>query len=87
MKEKFSLHCDKCAAEAITCWLVANSFEEVIRNAVSLGGDADTLAAMAGAIAGATPGMEIPEEIGTKCYQILPDDLKTAMLQFMDYLK
>lgn len=87
LKKKFSLHCDKCAAEAITCWLLANSFEEVIRNAVSLGGDADTLAAMAGAIAGATPGMEIPEEIGSKCYQLLPDDLKTAMLQFMDYLR
>lgn len=82
LKEKFTLECNKCAAEAIICWLVSDSFEATIRNAISLGGDADTLAAMAGAIAASTPGMEIPVELAEKCFALMPDDLKTVMLEF-----
>ncbi len=82
LNEKFSLACNKCAAEAIVCWLVSGSYEETIRNAVSLGGDSDTLAAMAGSIAAATPGMEIAADLADKCYELLPDDLKTVMIEF-----
>ena len=46
--------------EAITCALESESFEDAVRNAVSLGGDADTLAAIAGPIAEALHG--IPDE-------------------------
>ena len=49
--------------EAITCALEAADFEEAIRNAVSLGGDADTLAAIAGTIGEAMNG--IPNELIT----------------------
>ena len=37
--------------EAITCFLEATSYEDTIRNAISLGGDADTIACIAGSIA------------------------------------
>ena len=72
----FEITCDRCVPEAITCWLEAESYEQAVRNAVSLGGDSDTLAAMTGAIAAATPGWDIPEEIAKPCLALLPDDFK-----------
>lgn len=48
---KFDVSCNGSVPEAIIAFLDGNSFEEVIRMAISLGGDADTLAAMAGSIA------------------------------------
>ena len=47
--------------QAITCALESDSFEDAVRNAISLGGDADTLAAIAGPIAEALHG--IPQDI------------------------
>lgn len=87
LKGKFSCACDKCAAEAIICWLQAESYEQTIRYAISLGGDSDTLAAMAGGIASATKGMEIPHEISDFCFNRLPDEFKRVLLDFEDYLK
>jgi len=49
--------CQRCVPESITCALESASFEDAIRNAVSLGGDADTLAAIAGPIAEALHGI------------------------------
>lgn len=85
LKEKFSCACNKCAAEAIICWLVSDTYEATIRNAISLGGDADTLAAMAGSIAAATPGMEIPTDLAEACFRLVPDDLKTVMVEFENF--
>ena len=53
--------CQRCVPEAVTCALESVSFEDAIRNAVSLGGDSDTLAAIAGPIAEALHG--IPGEM------------------------
>ena len=47
--------------QAIICALESISYEDALRNTISLGGDADTLAAIAGAIAEAMHG--IPDEI------------------------
>ncbi len=47
----FYVRCERTVPEAMTCALEATSFEEAIRLAVSLGGDSDTLACMAGALA------------------------------------
>lgn len=58
---RFDPTCQGTVPEAITCALEAESFEDAIRNAVSLGGDADTLAAIAGPIAEAMHG--IPDEL------------------------
>ena len=57
----FDESCQGTVPEAITCALESDSFEDAVRNAISLGGDADTLAAIAGAIAEAMHG--IPETL------------------------
>ena len=55
--------CQKTVPEAITCALESENFEDAVRNAVSLGGDSDTLAAVAGSVAEAIHG--VPKEIRT----------------------
>ena len=57
----FDETCQGTVPEAITCAMESVSFEDAIRNAVSLGGDSDTLAAIAGPITEALHG--IPEEL------------------------
>lgn len=56
----FDETCQGTVPQAITCALESESFEDAVRNAVSLGGDADTLAAIAGPVAEALHG--IPDE-------------------------
>ena len=57
----FNEICQDTVPQAITCALESESYEDAIRNAISLGGDADTLAAIAGPIAEALHG--IPDEL------------------------
>ena len=57
----FDETCQGTVPQAITCALESVSYEDAVRNAISLGGDADTLVAIAGAIAEAMHG--IPDEI------------------------
>lgn len=47
----FNETCQETVPQAITAFLESNDFEDAIRNAVSLGGDSDTLAAITGSIA------------------------------------
>jgi len=47
----FDVTCQGSVPEAIFCFLISDSLEDAIRNAISIGGDSDTLAAMAGSIA------------------------------------
>ena len=69
------MSCDGSVPQAIVCFLDSNSFEDAIRNAVSLGGDGDTLACIAGAIAEAYYGIpdELQEEIFDYIDSILQD--------------
>jgi ADP-ribosylglycohydrolase len=53
--------CQQTVPEAIVCFLEAEGFEDAIRNAISIGGDSDTLAAITGSIAEAKWG--VPEWI------------------------
>lgn len=55
----FDVTCQGSVPESIICFLEADSCEVAIRNAVSLGGDADTMACIAGAIAGAMYGVPL----------------------------
>ena len=73
----FDVTCRGSVPEAIRCFLEAESFEEAIRLAVSLGGDGDTQAAIAGSIAGAYYG--VPEEIEQEALTYL-DDLQRQYL-------
>ena len=77
----FDVSCQGSVPEAIIAFLEGNSFEEVIRLAISLGGDSDTIACMAGAIAACC--YEIPQEIAEKCDGLLTKDLKTIKDDFM----
>lgn len=69
-----------CVPEAITCALEASNFEDAIRNAVSLGGDADTLAAIAGGIAEALYG--IPEDLGAQAWCYVPQPMQEIITEF-----
>ena len=70
---EFDVSCQGSVPEAIIAFLDGHDFEDVIRNAVSLGGDSDTIAAMAGSIAEAFYG--VPDELTDRCMQKLPDDI------------
>ena len=57
----FDMTCQGTVPQAVTCALESESYEDAVRNAISLGGDSDTLGSIAGGIAEALHG--IPEDI------------------------
>jgi ADP-ribosylglycohydrolase len=65
---------------ALTAALEANSWEEAVRTAVCLGGDTDTLACIAGAVAEAIHGL--PGDIAKKARGYLTDDLRAVLERF-----
>ncbi len=73
--------CMHTMPEAITCFLEANSYEEAIRNVMYIGGDTDTLGAIAGAIAEAK--WAIPSEIVNKAKEYLSQDILEAVDRFL----
>lgn len=76
--------CQETVPESITAFLEGNSFENVIRTAVSLGGDCDTLTAIAGSIAEGFYG--VPEELKQQCRERLPEDLRKVLQRFEETL-
>ncbi|MBR3392668.1 MAG: ADP-ribosylglycohydrolase family protein [Firmicutes bacterium] len=72
--------CQETVPEAITAFLEGIDFEDVIRTAVSLGGDADTLTCIAGSIAEAFYG--IPQEMIGECRKRLPEDFLAVVDRF-----
>lgn len=59
--------------DALSAFLESGSYEEAVRNAVGLGGDADTYGAMAGAVAAAMWG--VPEDIVLRALPYIPSDM------------
>ena len=80
----FDVSCQGSVPEAIIAFLEGNSFEEVIRLAISLGGDSDTIACMAGAIAACV--YPIPDAIVEQCGALLTSDLKFINDQFVEFI-
>lgn len=78
----YDVSCQGSVPEAIIAFLEGNSFEEVIRLAISIGGDSDTIGAMAGAIAACK--YPIPDEIAEKCNSILTEDLREIKDRFLE---
>lgn len=74
------LSCQRSVPESIICFLEARDFEDTIRNAVSLGGDADTQAAIAGSIASAY--WDVPDDIASEAVNILDDRLLNVFIDF-----
>ena len=75
--------CQETVPEAIIAFLESVSFEDALRNAVSLGGDSDTLACITGGIAEAFYGM--PQELRDETLKRLPEDIREGyeLLCFM----
>lgn len=78
----FDVSCQGSVPESIICFLEAHDFEDTIRNAVSLGGDADTQAAIAGSIASAF--WEVPRNIAYKSIHRLDYGLLNVLIEFED---
>ncbi len=72
--------CQQTVPEAITAFLEGTGFEDVIRTAVSLGGDCDTLTCIAGGIAEAFYG--VPELLKAECRARLPQDMAEVLARF-----
>jgi type I restriction enzyme M protein len=67
--------------EAFRCFWEATDFEDAIRNAISIGGDSDTVAAIAGSMAEAKWG--VPEEIGSQALARLDKKLSETYERFV----
>lgn len=78
----FDVTCQGTVPPAIRAFLESDDWESAVRNAVSLGGDADTLACIAGGIAQAFYG-GIPETVETRVYGILDPTLGAVTREFM----
>lgn len=81
----FDVSCQGSVPEAIIAFMEGNTFEEVIRLAISIGGDSDTIGCMAGAIAACK--YPIPDDISEKCDAILTDDLREIKNSFVNYIE
>jgi ADP-ribosylglycohydrolase len=80
---KFDVSCQGSVPESIIAFFESTDFESAIRLAISLGGDADTLAAMAGAIAEAFY-KEIPPFMLKECKNRLPNEFLKVIDDFYD---
>ena len=72
--------CQETVPEAVTAFLEGNDFEDVIRTAVSLGGDCDTLTCIAGSMAEAFYG--VPPQLIEKCETLVPYDMLQVIQRF-----
>lgn len=77
---RFNETCQDTVPQALEAFFESTDFEDAIRNAISVGGDSDTLAAITGAVAGAYYG--IPKDIAEKAYSYLDPSLKDILSEF-----
>jgi len=77
---RFDVTCQGSVPESIICFLEGNSYEDVVRKAISLGGDTDTMGCIAGSIAEAYYG--IPKDIKDFINNYLPEDMLKIIEQF-----
>jgi ADP-ribosylglycohydrolase len=78
---EYDISCQGTVPPALSCFLHGKDFEETVRLAVSLGGDADTLAAIAGSFAHAAEG-KLPPAIRREIRRRL--ELAPDLLQIVD---
>ena len=78
---KFDVTCQGSVPEAIIAFLESHDFEDAVRRAVSLGGDSDTIACMAGGIAQAFY-KSIPHRIEREVWARLPPELSALLAEF-----
>jgi ADP-ribosylglycohydrolase len=74
---RFNETCQETVPEALICALEAQSFEQAIRLSISIGGDSDTVAAIAGAVAEARFG--VPADIAAAARAKLPGEMVAVL--------
>ena len=79
----FEVSCQRTVPEAFCCFLQSESYEDCVKKAISLGGDADTLACIAGGLYEAYNGADAAPYI-TKGMAYLPPELRTQVSAFED---
>lgn len=77
----FDETCSGTVPEALVCFLDADSWEKAVRNAVSLGGDADTLGCITGAVGEAYWG-HVPERVAEKAMALLDPVIRDVLCRF-----
>lgn len=77
--------CQQTVPEAITAFLEGEDFEDVLRTAVSLGGDCDTLTCIAGSMAEAFYG--VPDNLKEECRSRLPAEMLAVVDRFYERVK
>jgi len=82
----FDVSCQVTVPHAVICFLCSTSYEDCVRRAVSLGGDADSLGCLAGAIAQAYYDY-VPLHIAHTAYGMLTKDLRRILLRFDRWLR
>ncbi|MGM9997950.1 MAG: ADP-ribosylglycohydrolase family protein [Candidatus Bruticola sp.] len=80
---KYNVTCMGTVPQAIESFLEASNFEETVRLAISLGGDSDTLAAIAGSIAEAFYG--VPADMEKDAVKFLDDNLKSLYEEWCSF--
>lgn len=78
----FDVSCQGSVPESIIAFLDGEDFEDTVRNAVSIGGDSDTIAAMAGSIAEAFFG--IPEWLEQKAFGYFDEEMEIVYKRFQE---
>ena len=69
---------------ALSAFFESRDFEDAIRNAISVGGDSDTIAAITGSIAEAY--YDVPEEIWAEASSFLTDELRENVEAFYGFV-
>jgi len=77
---RFNETCQDTVPQAMEAFFESTDFEDAIRNAISVGGDSDTLAAITGSIAEAYYG--VPEDIRNRAEEFLDDRLSGILKEF-----
>jgi ADP-ribosylglycohydrolase len=77
---EYDISCQGTVPPAVICFLESTDFEDSIRNAISIGGDSDTIACITGGIAEAFYG--IPADIKDQTMSRLPADMRTIVEAF-----
>jgi ADP-ribosylglycohydrolase len=78
---RFDVTCQGSVPQSIIAFLESDSYEDAVRNAISLGGDADTMACIAGGIAEAFYG-RVPEDIKIKAMARLDEPMREIVDRF-----
>ena len=77
---EFNESCAETVPEAIIAFLEATGFEDAIRNAISLGGDSDTLACITGGVTEAY--YEIPSDIAKQAMKFIDEPIAKVVMEF-----